>query len=163
MTHWNRKITQSATVRLIFIPLQSSVAFRAYQNNFHRDLGTATATPIQPTTKVLSMHYRFKTCSISSSFMQVIALMIGLHVLAINQTAQAQLLPHSHARPDQVKIRHLHLDAKVDFDTKRISGSATLTLERTDPQAMLQIDADRLEIRSVKACLLYTSPSPRDS
>ena len=97
------------------------------------------------------MHYRFKTCSISSSFMQVIALMIGLHVLAINQTAQAQLLPHSHARPDQVKIKHLHLDAKVDFETKRISGSATLTLERTDPQAMLQIDADGLEIRSVKA------------
>ena len=96
------------------------------------------------------MHYRFKTSFVSRPIVQIIALAIGLQVLAINQTAQAQFLPHSYARPDQVKIKHLHLDAKVDFETKRISGSATLTLERTDPQAMLQIDADGLEIRSVK-------------
>ena len=80
----------------------------------------------------------------------ILMLSIGLQVLLLNQPALAQVLPHSHARPDQVKIKHLHLDSKVDFDTKRISGSATLTLERTDPEAWLNLDSHGLEIRSVK-------------
>ena len=103
------------------------------------------------------MHYRLITSAISRPLSTLIALAIGA-LLMTGQIAQAQQLPHSHARPDQVKIKHLHLDAKVDFDTKRISGSVTLTLDRIDPQAKLRLDSDGLEIRSV--CLLYTSPSP---
>ena len=72
------------------------------------------------------MHYRLITSAISRPLSTLIALAIGA-LLMTGQIAQAQQLPHSHARPDQVKIKHLHLDAKVDFDTKRISGSVTLT------------------------------------
>ena len=66
---------------------------------------------------------------------------------------------------DRVEIKHLHLDAKVDFDTKRISGSATLTLDRIDPQAKLRLDSDGLEIRSVKSesgqALAFNQPPAR--
>jgi len=82
---------------------------------------------------------------------QLIALVVGAQLFITGQLAQAQQLPHSHARPDQVKIKHLHLNAKVDFDTKRISGSVTLTLDRIDPQAKLQLDSDGLEIRGIKS------------
>ena len=111
------------------------------------------------------MHYRLITSAISRPLSTLIALAIGTQLLMTGQLAQAQQLPHSHARPDQVKIKHLHLDAKVDFDTKRISGSATLTLDRIDPQAKLQLDSDGLEIRGVKSesgqALTYNQPPAR--
>ena len=78
-----------------------------------------------------------------------------------------QELPHSYARPDQVAIKHLHLDLKVDFAQKKLIGSATMTLDQLG--ANLILDTDKLSIESIKdsngqdmACLLYTSPSPRD-
>ena len=111
------------------------------------------------------MHYRLITSAVSRPLSTLIALAIGAQLLMAGQLAQAQQLPHSHARPDQVKIKHLHLDAKVDFDTKRISGSATLTLDRIDPQAKLQLDSDGLEIRGVKSesgqALTYNQPPAR--
>lgn len=111
------------------------------------------------------MQDRFFTHAVSRSLIMVIAFAIGILPIAIGPLAEAQQLPHSHARPDQVKIKHLHLDAKVNFDTKRISGSATLTLFRADPQAKLQLDSDGLEIRSVKSengqALTYNQPTAR--
>ena len=111
------------------------------------------------------MHYRNITSAISYPLSTLIALTIGTQLLMSSQVIQAQQLPHSHARPDQVKIKHLHLDAKVNFDTKRISGSVTLTLDRIDPQAKLQLDSDGLEIRSVKTesgqTLTFNQPPAR--
>ena len=111
------------------------------------------------------MHYRNTTSAISYPLSTLIALTIGTQLLMSSQVIQAQQLPHSHARPDQVKIKHLHLDAKVNFDTKRISGSVTLTLDRIDPQAKLQLDSDGLEIRSVKTesgqTLTFNQPPAR--
>jgi len=97
------------------------------------------------------MHYRYTTSAVSRPLSTLIALVVGAQLFITGQLAQAQQLPHSHARPDQVKIKHLHLNAKVDFDTKRISGSVTLTLDRIDPQAKLQLDSDGLEIRGIKS------------
>ena len=39
--------------------------------------------------------------------------------------------PHSYARPEHVRVRHVHLDLEVDFDRQRLRGQATLTVERT--------------------------------
>ena len=111
------------------------------------------------------MSRRLMNPAIPNKTIATLIFLIGLQLLLLNQSARAQVLPHSYARPDQVKIKHLHLDAKVDFDTKRISGSVTLTLERTDPEALLLLDSQGLEIRSVKSEagdeLSYKQPSAR--
>ncbi len=55
--------------------------------------------------------------------------------------------PHSFSRPDQVVVRHLHLDLSVDFDERRLAGEARLRIERLDPAAdRLQLDTRDLEI-----------------
>ncbi|MBF4768880.1 M1 family metallopeptidase [Nocardioides agariphilus] len=41
--------------------------------------------------------------------------------------------PHSHARPDEVAVRNLSLDLTVDFETRTITGSASLDLDRREP------------------------------
>ncbi len=43
--------------------------------------------------------------------------------------------PHSHSRPDQIAVRHLALDLTVDFDERRLSGTAALELDRRSPDA----------------------------
>jgi leukotriene-A4 hydrolase len=43
--------------------------------------------------------------------------------------------PHSASRPDEVGVKHLDLALTVDFDRKRLQGSATWTLERRSATA----------------------------
>ena len=38
---------------------------------------------------------------------------------------------HSFARPEEARVTDVALDLRVDFDAKRLSGRATLTLERS--------------------------------
>lgn len=58
--------------------------------------------------------------------------------------------PHSHARPNEVVVRHLGLDLSVDFDARRLVGSATLDLEHRDPAATeLVLDTWRLDVERV--------------
>lgn len=58
--------------------------------------------------------------------------------------------PHSHARPNEVLVRHLSLDLDVDFGSRRLSGSATLELERRDPGATrLVLDTWQLDVLGV--------------
>ncbi len=70
-----------------------------------------------------------------------------LSLLSMNTFAQS--LPHSCARPDDVSIRHLHLDLKVDFETQRLAGSATLALTRRPGADRLYLDTNGLDIESV--------------
>jgi len=35
--------------------------------------------------------------------------------------------PHSYSRPDQVVVRHMTLDLDVDFESRRLRGSATVS------------------------------------
>ena len=77
--------------------------------------------------------------------------------------------PHSASRPQEVAVSHLDLDLTVDFEARRLSGVATLTLDRRSPGAReLVLDTRDLEISSVtldgeKAAAEYrlgeTSPS----
>jgi leukotriene-A4 hydrolase len=57
--------------------------------------------------------------------------------------------PHSFSRPAEVAVRHLELDLEADFQAQRLVGSATLTLERHDPAALLRLDTRGLEISAV--------------
>lgn len=57
--------------------------------------------------------------------------------------------PHSHARPDEVRVTHLDLSLDVDFERRLLSGEATLTLERSAPAAPLVLDVKALDVRTV--------------
>lgn len=73
-------------------------------------------------------------------------------VFVIGQSLSAmQKLPHSFAKPDEVSVKHLHLDLKVDFETKVLVGSATLTLDRKTDSKKLFLDTNGLDVTSVKA------------
>ena len=89
-----------------------------------------------------------------SSLGAKVAFWIGAVILGaslcgfVERETVAQELPHSYARPDQVAIQHLHLDLKVDFDEKRLVGTATFTLDRAAPTLIL--DTSKLTIVSVE-------------
>ena len=67
------------------------------------------------------------------------------------QVAEAQKLPHSCARPDEVAVKHLHLDLKVDFDQKKLIGSAKLKLDRKGGANELRLDTNGLAIDKIEA------------
>lgn len=59
--------------------------------------------------------------------------------------------PHSHAKPDEVAVKHIHLDLEVDFSSHRLIGRASLKLDRRDPKASaLWLDTRDLDIRGVE-------------
>lgn len=51
-------------------------------------------------------------------------------------------------------VRHLGLDWTVSFADRQLVGSATLRVERTDPDAPLRLDARDLDIQSVRTATL---------
>ena len=57
--------------------------------------------------------------------------------------------PHSFSRPDEAVVRHLNLDLGVDFDTRRLTGTATLTIENLAQTDELWLDAWGLDVTSV--------------
>ncbi|MCW2783551.1 MAG: family peptidase [Marmoricola sp.] len=58
--------------------------------------------------------------------------------------------PHSCSRPNEIAVRHLTLDLHVDFETRRLAGSATLELEHRTPGAtQLLLDTWQLDIQRV--------------
>jgi hypothetical protein len=57
---------------------------------------------------------------------------------------------HSHARPDEVKVRHLGLRLALDFEARRLAGTATLLLDRLAPDRPLVLDTRDLEITAVQ-------------
>jgi leukotriene-A4 hydrolase len=62
---------------------------------------------------------------------------------------------HSFARPEHVRIRHVALDLKVDFESQRLRGQATLSVERTstDDTQPLVLDSRNLSIDKVETSL----------
>ncbi len=58
--------------------------------------------------------------------------------------------PHSHARPQEARVRHVSLDLTADFERKVLSGTATLEIERSEDAAELVLDVDGLHIRRVQ-------------
>lgn len=56
---------------------------------------------------------------------------------------------HSFARPDEAVVRHLALDLAVDFERKRLAGSATLQIETSGDARELVLDTHGLTIDRV--------------
>jgi aminopeptidase N len=56
---------------------------------------------------------------------------------------------HSFARPLEARVTHVALDLDVDFDTKRIGGTATLDIARRADAKQIVLDDKGLEIESV--------------
>lgn len=56
--------------------------------------------------------------------------------------------PHSFARPSEASLTHLDLDVKVDFEEKRISGTATWTLNNQGTDRVF-LDTRELDIQKV--------------
>jgi len=69
--------------------------------------------------------------------------------IAMSATVFGQALPHSFARPDQVAIKHLHLDLKVDFETKKLSGFAELRLDRKTDAKYVVLDTRGIDVVGV--------------
>ena len=80
-----------------------------------------------------------------------ILLVVAIVSQALICEAYAQKLPHSCARPDQVAIKHLHLDLKVDFEKKQLIGSAKLNLDRKNGAGELRLDTSGLAISKIQA------------
>ena len=72
-------------------------------------------------------------------------------VLCAMVNVEAQELPHSCARPDQIAIAHLHLDLKVDFESQKLSGSATMKLDRRKAAEKLYLDTNGLKIFRIQS------------
>ncbi|MCL4136397.1 UNVERIFIED_CONTAM: hypothetical protein GTU68_000163 [Idotea baltica] len=89
------------------------------------------------------MQSPYKLCPILHSICLAVALLAS-----VDQTG-AQTLPHSFARPDQVAIKHLHLDLEVNFDAKKLTGTAELTLDRKSSSRNLRLDSNQLQIERV--------------
>jgi aminopeptidase N len=58
--------------------------------------------------------------------------------------------PHSYARPTEAAVQHVHLDLRTDFKTKRLSGTATLSVQRAPRAEVIVLDVLDLDISSVR-------------
>jgi aminopeptidase N len=57
--------------------------------------------------------------------------------------------PASYARPLEARVYHIALDLNVDFDAKRIGGTATLDIDRKPGANEIVLDDKGLEIESI--------------
>lgn len=57
--------------------------------------------------------------------------------------------PHSFARPAEAVVRHIDLDLKVDFDVRKLSGTAVLHIDNLSKGTKLHLDTRDLTIDSV--------------
>ncbi len=64
----------------------------------------------------------------------------------MNQNTQD---PHSNARPKDAVAKHLDLDIQVDFEAKRISGTATYTVQNKTGGNVIVFDTRNLDILDV--------------
>ena len=56
---------------------------------------------------------------------------------------------HSFAKPLVARVTHVALDLNVDFDAKRIGGTATLDIDRKPDAKEIVLDDKGLEIESI--------------
>jgi aminopeptidase N len=56
--------------------------------------------------------------------------------------------PHSYANFEEVTVHHLDLDVEVDFDSRQLSGTATLSFADSDAETLI-LDTRDLDIQAV--------------
>jgi leukotriene-A4 hydrolase len=56
---------------------------------------------------------------------------------------------HSYARPQEARVHHVSLDLAVDFNAKRVGGTATLDIDRKPEAKEIVLDNKGLEIEAI--------------
>jgi len=56
---------------------------------------------------------------------------------------------HSYARPDEARVTHVALDLRADFESRTLSGTATLTVHRSSAAREIVLDTKDLAIEAV--------------
>src|SRR5690349_18617360 len=56
---------------------------------------------------------------------------------------------HSFAEPEKARVTHLDWKAKIDFDTKTITATATWKIEMADDADIITFDSKGLKIESI--------------
>ena len=69
-------------------------------------------------------------------------------IAPILTTADAKDI-HSYARPLEARVHHVALDLAVDFDARRIGGTATLDIQRRPEAKEIILDTKGLEIEAI--------------
>ena len=69
-------------------------------------------------------------------------------IAPILATADAKDI-HSFARPEEARVHHVALDLTVDFNVKRVGGTATLDIERKPDAKEIILDDKRMEIETI--------------
>ncbi len=57
---------------------------------------------------------------------------------------------HSWSNPDEIALKHLHLNLKIDFDSQLLKGDATLSLDRKTKTDTLHLDIRNLNIYRIQ-------------
>ena len=75
---------------------------------------------------------------------------LRLLLLLCCQFAAAEDDPHSFSEPEKARATHLDLDLKVDFENRRLVGTATWDFERSSGDEII-FDIKDMQIRSVES------------
>lgn len=86
----------------------------------------------------------------SALFAAFLAALAAAACRTLDRPSAPPMDPHSHARPDRVRVTHASLDLELDFAARQARGSVRLELERRDRSAPLLLDAQALVIDSVQ-------------
>jgi len=87
--------------------------------------------------------------SLPNRFLIILLFVIAPTMMSSQNFASATDLPHSCARPGEVSVSHMDLNLDVDFASKRLSGSVTLSLDRVDDSKPLHLDSRGITINGV--------------
>ena len=76
-------------------------------------------------------------------------ILVALALAALSCAVVPERDPHSFSRPDEVVVRHLVLDLDVDFGSRQLSGTATLTIDNLTGADALWLDTWDLHVTAV--------------
>lgn len=74
----------------------------------------------------------------------------------IEQQPKAEPLVHSYAIPGEAKVKHLHWVAEVNFDEKRIHGTANYDIEIAAGAQRIILDINGLDVHAVRVDSMET-------
>jgi aminopeptidase N len=67
----------------------------------------------------------------------------------VTTTSASERDIHSYARPDEVRVTHVALDLRADFDAHVLTGTSMLTLQRSGSAAQVVLDTKGLDIQRI--------------
>ena len=68
---------------------------------------------------------------------------------SVTTTSASERDIHSYARPDEIRVTHVALDLRADFDAHVLSGTATLRLQRNGSASQVVLDSKGLDIQRI--------------